>query len=736
MPAPETYDEFDQTQIGQERRIRDLPTFYYHGHFVEMLAFVREHYAHVLLDSHERFVDDFARLGREAQCLYVRLVNRKGRVFAAASLRYPELGAAAPLLDELHAAGFVAEPGVRHFAELLKHVKRATLHDLLAARFTGLPRSVKKADLVAFAHEHVAPEAFIADLAAVGPPRFTQARAGDVSFLTFLYFGRVQDGLSQFTMRDLGLVRVNGGRHAIEARFAEREEAQQNYYFATRLKRAASADAHELAALAAEVGEWPEPEWPGAATVRDRLAEKLGRGLEKLGETAAALAVYQAGESTAAIERTVRLLLAGGRRDAAAGFLIRCIDEPRNDEERLFAEDLYARKFEKKRTSSLTDALRAAEIIDIDESKSGSPERAAAEYYAAAGAQAWRVENSLWRTLFGLLFWDLLFASEAATHSPFESLPGALADGRFAETHAASIEARLALCEDPAALKREILKASTAHYGTPNGVFRWRRGVLDALFEFLGAADGNAVRAMLGKLCRDYAGSRYGYPDLLVIEDGRARFVEIKTDGDCLRRNQLARLEQLRAAGFDADVVRIRWTLDPEQVYVVVDVETTGGKGEHHRVTEVGAVKVRDGEVIDTFSTLVNPQRTIPPGITRLTGISADMVADAPYFADIADDFARFMGDAIFVAHNVEFDYRFISAEFKRLGRRFRHAKLCTCASMRRLYPGHRSYSLNALCAAYDIPLKNHHRALCDAEAAAELLILVNEKRAEALAQV
>ncbi len=194
------------------------------------------------------------------------------------------------------------------------------------------------------------------------------------------------------------------------------------------------------------------------------------------------------------------------------------------------------------------------------------------------------------------------------------------------------------------------------------------------------------------------------------------------------------RIEQLRAAGFRAGISRIRWTLDPRTTYVVVDVETTGGRGENHRVTEIGAVKVRNGEVVDRFATLINPQRTIPPSITRLTGISADMVADAPYFSDVADSFSEFLSGSIFVAHNVDFDYGFIAREFRRLGRPFRYPKLCTCASMRRLYPGQRSYSLNALCSAFDIPLKNHHRALCDAEAAAELLLLINEKRAERLA--
>ena len=162
---------------------------------------------------------------------------------------------------------------------------------------------------------------------------------------------------------------------------------------------------------------------------------------------------------------------------------------------------------------------------------------------------------------------------------------------------------------------------------------------------------------------------------------------------------------------------------------VIFDVETTGGRGENHRVTEIGAVKVRDGRIIDRFQTLLNPQRNIPANIIRLTGITPAMVETAPCFADIADEFETFMGQSIFVAHNVEFDYRFIASEFRRIGRPFRYPKLCTCASMRKLYPGHRSYSLAELCRAFDIPLRQHHRALCDAEAAAELLLLVNEKR-------
>ncbi len=235
-------------------------------------------------------------------------------------------------------------------------------------------------------------------------------------------------------------------------------------------------------------------------------------------------------------------------------------------------------------------------------------------------------------------------------------------------------------------------------------------------------------------MCQDFRRTRYGFPDLMLVDQEGVRFAEIKTEGDQIRRNQLSRMEQLRDAGFRADVVRIRWILDPLQLYVVVDVETTGGAGEQHRITEIAAVKVCGNEVIDSYQTLVNPQRPIPAGITRLTGISDAMVAGAPVFADIAGEFAEFMGNAIFVAHNVNFDYGFVSREYARLGRRFQHAKLCTCASMRRLYPGLPSYSLGALCGEFRIPLRQHHRALCDAEAAAELLFMVNERRVALLA--
>jgi len=711
----------------------ELPTFYYHSHFVEMMQFVAAGYGHVLLDGHAAFIRDFERLPRDAQCLYVRLVNRKGKVFATSRLKYPELGDTRPIVATLREQGWLEPPGEAHFDELLGFLTRSELYEALAQMFVGLRSSMRKAEFVAFARANCAAADFVER---VDRSRLVvQSRAEDVKFLMFLYFGRVQDGLSRFTMRDLGIVRTHSFRDGFEPRFSDRAEAIEHYFFETRLARLRDGPVGVIDALMDEACEWPEPVSPGAAALRDKLACRLGRIAEKAGDNYAALRLFQAGESAECTERCVRILFASGQKDEARRYLERCIDDPGSDEEWLFARDFYERKFGSKRTSAVTDVLRAAETIDIDEAQSGSPERAAADYFEKAGKRAFRVENALWRTFFGLYFWDELFAGDdAGLHSPFEFLPRNLVTGTFYADQRAAIERKLAMLDDPKTVVRELLRASTAHYGTPNGVFRWRRSIIDALFALLDKERGEPLRQVLARFCRDYAGSCYGYPDLLVLDDGGARFVEVKTSGDQLRRNQLLRIEQLRAAGLRADVVRIRWTLDPEQEYVVVDVETTGGNGDSHRVTEIGAVKLRNGRIVDRFSTLLNPQRPIPPGITRLTGITPAMVADAPYFSDVADEFEAFMQGAIFVAHNVEFDYGFIAREYGRLGRKFRYPRLCTCASMRRLYPGRRSYSLAALAEAYDIPLRNHHRALCDAEAAAQLLLIVNEKRSEMLA--
>lgn len=169
--------------------------------------------------------------------------------------------------------------------------------------------------------------------------------------------------------------------------------------------------------------------------------------------------------------------------------------------------------------------------------------------------------------------------------------------------------------------------------------------------------------------------------------------------------------------------------------YVVVDVETTGSSAARgHRITEICAVLLDGrGAELDEFRTLVNPQRPIPPTITRLTNITDSMVRDAPTFDDIAHDLFERLSGRVFVAHNVGFDWRFVCREMEgSIGRRPRGARtLCTVRMARRLVPEVRSKSLDALCYFFDLENEARHRAYGDARTTAELFRRLMERVAE-----
>ena len=156
-------------------------------------------------------------------------------------------------------------------------------------------------------------------------------------------------------------------------------------------------------------------------------------------------------------------------------------------------------------------------------------------------------------------------------------------------------------------------------------------------------------------------------------------------------------------------------------MYSVVDIETTGNGYKGQKITEI-SVFLFDGEkIIDEFTSLVNPEQAIPYFITNLTGITEAMVRTAPKFYEIAKKVAEITKDAIFVAHNVNFDYNIIRDEFKSLGFDFKRKKLCTVRLSRKIIPGLSSYSLGNICTAEGIEIAARHRAKGDAEATLEL---------------
>ncbi|KGL59553.1 exonuclease domain-containing protein [Polaribacter sp. Hel1_33_49] len=156
-------------------------------------------------------------------------------------------------------------------------------------------------------------------------------------------------------------------------------------------------------------------------------------------------------------------------------------------------------------------------------------------------------------------------------------------------------------------------------------------------------------------------------------------------------------------------------------LYAVVDIETTGNGYKGQKITEISALIFDGKKIVDEFTSLVNPEQNIPTFITNLTGITNAMVRNAPKFYEVAKKVEEITKGTIFVAHNVNFDYNIIQAEFKSLGYDFKRKKLCTVRLTRKIIPGLPSYSLGNICSGENISINGRHRAKGDAEATVEL---------------
>ncbi|MFZ5558618.1 MAG: exonuclease domain-containing protein [Pseudomonadota bacterium] len=164
-----------------------------------------------------------------------------------------------------------------------------------------------------------------------------------------------------------------------------------------------------------------------------------------------------------------------------------------------------------------------------------------------------------------------------------------------------------------------------------------------------------------------------------------------------------------------------------------VDLETTGANAAYDRVTEVGIVEVDQGRLVGEWSTLVNPETSIPPAIQALTGITNAMVVNAPTFAELAGDVLERLEGRLFVAHNARFDYSFLREEFKRLGVRYAAPVVCTVKLSRKLYAGHRRHNLDSLIERHGLACGERHRALGDARVLWEFLQRVRAEKDPAL---
>lgn len=151
-------------------------------------------------------------------------------------------------------------------------------------------------------------------------------------------------------------------------------------------------------------------------------------------------------------------------------------------------------------------------------------------------------------------------------------------------------------------------------------------------------------------------------------------------------------------------------------IITYLDLETTGATPLKDRITEIGLVRFENGIEVCRWQTLVNPETSIPPFIQSLTGITNDMVQNAPTFAEIADELSAYLEGSVMAAHNVRFDLGFLKSEYRRIGQTLKQKVLCTVKLSRQLYPQYHKHSLNAIMERHQLTTEARHRAMGDVE--------------------
>ena len=716
---------------------KELPAKYYLAHFRELIEFVTSKCMHLLEPKHSEFISKINQLDEQSQCMLARVYSRKPYLVQAQSLNYEEITSPHQAIYTLKKAGILFEPNEQHYSQLLAHLTKPSLVELLSnySEQISFKKSAAKGALVDIAREFF--KACPQELAPLYSQYVINNRSDYYEYFEFLFAGKLSSGdvnhQNRFVMRDLGLTATREGHSESLSRFETLDEAQSNYLLNRyRLAFKNITDESDYVALASQVLV-QAAHGAIAVVLKNKLLVRLYRQLKTVDSELAFSLLEGCVDDSEAQEIQIREQYRLGNKEWVKARLEAIIENPLTDDLLYFADDFLMRKFNKKTRSRLSAMLTDTQcVLEIDELYRGEVEQGVNDYYTRQGMAVFNTENTLWQSLFGLVFWHELFVeSPYPPCNEFDIYPQVLRLGNFYEAQQTQINERLAQCQTSQALLNLVCKNAAQYFDQPNGLFRWRSNLLEPLEALILNSPLEALIAHLAAMSKHYLQLKDGYPDLMVINNGQVHFEEVKAPGDKLRRNQLTTIDNLKNVGFTVHIAAVKWFVDPNRVYSVVDIETTGGLKGGNRITEIGIVKVQHGKVIDTWTSLVNPERHIPGFITSLTGISDSMVYNAPVFANIVKPLLDILAGSIFVAHNVNFDYGFIKKECEMAGHFFKMPKMCTVVESRKAFKGLKSYSLGNLSAHFNLNLTSHHRALADATATAELLLLIQNSETQ-----
>ena len=550
----------------------ELPEKYYLDNFESLLRFVEEKCGALLSRREKNFYRKFRQLPEAAQCLFVRLSNRKGSYFRTSKLYYAEIPDLEDTLSLLCQQKFLAELAPRHSADLSEILCIFPKPELLLllrqvdATWTKSVRSLKKPDLV---------EQSVARLSARRLIKAIREQElvvrveyePELEMIRFLYFGDIQGDMTQFVVRDLGLIKTEVvDEDKLKAYFGTRKEAEDKLLI-SKVYRDFKVLRDEQAAPADAIFTWFTDQQlrhtqfcDPALPLFNKLSLRLGKLLEQQQHPRFALQVYQHTEQAPARERCVRLMHKLGLKNEALALCDAILEAPQNAEERYFAQDFQDRIHKKKRTKRTTDFLKNSDCITLEEDAKYYVEWGVLEYYQQLGYQGVHTENYLWRSFFGLLFWDIIFDQDCeAMHHPLQVTPTDFYTPAFLQKRKRQLLSRLKVLQHADRFYHIIQHHYETKVGISNPMVGWHDSILPLVAQCYDCLEPEQIGSVLLEMARDLKENTRGFPDLFVWNDTTYHFIEVKSPNDHLSAQQLHWLHFFQKQGVNAEVIRVTW---------------------------------------------------------------------------------------------------------------------------------------------------------------------------------
>ena len=554
------------TTLNSVEQRRELEEGYYLENFERLLATVEERYGDLLRRDELSFLSSFAALSLGARRLYVRLLSRKGPLVRRDRLEYREIADLPAAMAELEAAGFVDVgrelPAAEHLALLLREELIGLARELGIAVGKGAKRAEAQATL------ELAEDPSLQPLVLERWPALRALRQEVVQLFRLLFFGNLFQDLKEFVLSDLGITEFETYDLSRELRQFESREAIDSELQLRLLRQAVGAHLWEgefepalqiAQAVLANWDGWHERSHRHA----DRLLSAVAQAAERLGQGPLAYALYEKASRPPARERRARLLAAAGNLPAALALCHEIEAAPRDETEATFApffRDKIERQLDPKKKK---ERRKPAATLELEiERGEESVERQALAALAQLGRRGIYAENWLWKSLFGLAFWDIVFAPvPGAFHHPFQYGPRDLDSPTFRQIRDEAIAARLAELEASTDLRPRLLQTFEQKQGKANALVSWHENSRPAIELALELIKGPHLAKVADRLSRDLGRYRRGLPDLLVESAAEPGFElwEVKGPGDQLRPEQISWLDYLNQQGLPAGVLKLRW---------------------------------------------------------------------------------------------------------------------------------------------------------------------------------